>query len=241
MSHLRLLSAVVLLALGLAGGPPAAADWIVTTDGERIETRGPWEVKGRLVVLTLANGELASMRLSNVDLEASRRATQEAARAMQAAPAEAEDAKSAGADAPRPSKIVLTDDDFTTVRRPVVDAEEEDAEGDETQSVAPLVVIASEDAQDPETGGMVVSGILANRSNDALANVALTVRLLDVEGEMLEEMDAELSSPSLSPGARASFRARFPDVLAFAEVEFEPRSVALLTASEPSQEEPQGR
>ncbi len=41
---------------------PAAADWIVTTDGERIETRGPWEVKGRLVVMTLADGELASMR-----------------------------------------------------------------------------------------------------------------------------------------------------------------------------------
>ena len=126
MSHLRLLMAAVLLALGLAGGPPAAADWIVTTDGERIETRGPWEVRGRLVVLTRTNGELASMRLSNVDLEASRRATEEAARAAAAPSSETEPTTT---EAPRRSKIVLTDDDFTTLRRPLGEAEEEGDNG----------------------------------------------------------------------------------------------------------------
>lgn len=202
----------------------AAADWIVTTDGERIETRGPWEVEGRLVVMTLANGELASMRLSNVDLDASRRATEEASRVVQSPLPDANDE----ATVQRSARIVLTDEDFTTVRRPLIDTEEEGPGEDATASTPLLVVTVSEDAQDPETGGTLISGILANRSRNTLANVELTVRLLDVEGEVLAETEAILSSPALSPGGRASFQARFPDVLAFAEVVFVPRAVELL-------------
>ncbi len=164
-----------------------------------------------------------------MDQEASRKATDEAAEAAEA-PAAAEETE-------RPvrkrSKIVLTDDDFTTLRRlpRVSEGEGEASDDGPAANASVLTVLTSEEAQDPETGGTIVSGILANRSRSALANVALTVRLYDVEGDVLDEAEAALSSPSLSPGGRASFRAQFPGVLAFARVEFEPRSVELVTES----------
>ncbi len=72
---------IVCLVLGLlAFAPAAAADWLVTADGDRVETVGPWEVKGRQVVFRDAAGKLASLRLTEVDLEASRAATAEASR-----------------------------------------------------------------------------------------------------------------------------------------------------------------
>lgn len=228
-STLRTALGIVLGIVCLAGF--AAADWIVTTDGERIETRGPWTVDGRLIKLTLTNGELASMRVSSVDLEASRRlseASTASAKEVETPP------EQKTAESPRRAKISLTDKDFTTIRRPRYTERSEDTEaegetGDEaSETASALAVIVSEDAQDPE-GGTVLSGILANRSSNAVANVTLTVRLFDVEDQLLAETVAELSSPSLSPNGRASFRARFPGVLAFARVEYEPRSVELLT------------
>ena len=67
----------------------ASADWLVTRNGERIETQGAWQVKGRMVVFTSAAGTLSSMRTAEVDLDASTEATQQAAAAA-AAPIAAE-------------------------------------------------------------------------------------------------------------------------------------------------------
>ena len=53
----------------------AAADWLITADGRAIETRGPWKVEGRVVVFTDTTGALSSVRLDDVDLEASETAT----------------------------------------------------------------------------------------------------------------------------------------------------------------------
>ncbi|HEX2162430.1 MAG TPA: hypothetical protein VHM02_00635, partial [Thermoanaerobaculia bacterium] len=66
---------------------PAAADWLVMRDGTRVETRGAWQQKGRLVVFTSTEGRLSSLRTDAVDLAASRRATEQAAAAA-ARPAE---------------------------------------------------------------------------------------------------------------------------------------------------------
>ncbi len=54
---------------------PASADWLMTTDGTAIETRGPWKVQGRTVVFTDTRGTLAAIRLNTVDLEASEAVT----------------------------------------------------------------------------------------------------------------------------------------------------------------------
>lgn len=70
---------VCCLAMGLVASA-LGADWLVTREGERIETQGPWEVKKGTVVFTLPSGTLSSLRLSAVDLEASEALTAEAAR-----------------------------------------------------------------------------------------------------------------------------------------------------------------
>lgn len=68
----------------------ATADVLITRDGLQIETQGAWEVKSRVVVFTNIDGALSSMRLSEIDLEASAKATHDAAEAAKAAEEEAE-------------------------------------------------------------------------------------------------------------------------------------------------------
>ena len=96
-------------ALAVALGVAAAADELVTRDGQVVRTQGPWEVRGKLVVFELADGTLASMRLSEVDLEASeeraRQAELRAQRAREAARRPEPEPE------PRQAVMVLTDRD----------------------------------------------------------------------------------------------------------------------------------
>ena len=73
----RRIAPIIALALILTLALPAvtAADWLVTRDGERIETVGPWRAEGDRVVFTLPGGTLASLPSSEVDIEASDAAT----------------------------------------------------------------------------------------------------------------------------------------------------------------------
>jgi len=63
-------AAVVLMTV-----PLTPADVLVTKEGDRIDTDGPWEVKKNQVVFTTSEGVLSSVRLSEIDLEASELAT----------------------------------------------------------------------------------------------------------------------------------------------------------------------
>jgi len=58
----------------LAGA--AQGDWLVTHDGHRIETEGPWRVEGKRVLFHSVGGTLQSIELSEVDLELSRQLTE---------------------------------------------------------------------------------------------------------------------------------------------------------------------
>lgn len=53
----------------------ARADWLILSTGERVETRGHWTVKGKQLVYTSLDKSLRSIRLSEVDLAASTRAS----------------------------------------------------------------------------------------------------------------------------------------------------------------------
>ena len=53
----------------------ARADWVILSTGERVETRGHWTVKGKQLVYTSLDKSLRSIRLSEVDLAASTRAS----------------------------------------------------------------------------------------------------------------------------------------------------------------------
>lgn len=66
------------LAFGLAllVSGPLAGEWLVLKTGVRIETKGPWELKGRQVRFTTAKTrQLQMLPVDEVDLEASRTAT----------------------------------------------------------------------------------------------------------------------------------------------------------------------
>ncbi|MEM6456639.1 MAG: glutaredoxin family protein [Acidobacteriota bacterium] len=54
---------------------PIAADVLVLRDGTRVETEGPWEVDRRQVTFVDEHGRFSTLRLDDVDLEASRAAT----------------------------------------------------------------------------------------------------------------------------------------------------------------------
>jgi len=67
---------IPLLAVALAAAAPAAADWLVLKNGTRVETLGPWTEKGKQIVYTtVAEKRLVSIRVSDVDLDASRQAS----------------------------------------------------------------------------------------------------------------------------------------------------------------------
>ena len=57
------------LAVGFTAGA-AHADWLVTRDGARIETKGAWKVDGRRVVFTMPNGTLSALRTGIVSTAA---------------------------------------------------------------------------------------------------------------------------------------------------------------------------
>ncbi len=97
------------LAAWAAAVPAARADWLVTRAGDRIETDGGWEVRGRMVVFTRPDGVLSSLRLSEIDLDASAAATAEAAAAEVAPAGVTEDAPSRTAR--RPVRRVITTED----------------------------------------------------------------------------------------------------------------------------------
>ncbi len=67
----------VLVVVSLPG--VGSAEWLVTTDGARIETAGPWSKRAEFVVFRDTRGVLSSIRRSAIDLQASLRSSRPAA------------------------------------------------------------------------------------------------------------------------------------------------------------------
>ncbi len=238
---------LALAAALLAGSAaPAGAAWLVTRQGGRVETRGAWEVKGKLVVFHTAGGDLASLRLSEVDLEASRAATGEAEqRKAQVGTAKPKPAR-------RPSIVSLTDKDFRKPEPPAEaakPAEPNDPNGPnapaEPEAPAPagLAVTTWERGTAAGSDGYaVITGILHNTSGAMAADVRLGVAIYDETGRLIARGLATLDSAALPPGQQTGFRAEFPGFFGFADVRFDPSSVNLNSgpASEPAPATPEG-
>lgn len=216
----------VLTLLLLAAGAPAAADWLVTRDGSRLETRGPWQVKGKMVVFTAANGTLSSLRLSEVDLEASRVATETA----KAPPPEPEPPPKA-----KEPVLVLTDADIPRARKPPPQPEAEE----EAEEQAGTVHVASwSEISEPGSFDVQILGTLRNDTPDLATDLAVTVKLFGDGGALLGEQPARLQTQSLAPGATANFRALFPGLVSFSTVTFEVQGNSMrLQAPAPAGEE----
>lgn len=214
----------VLLLAGLVAGvvvtaPAARADWLVTKDGDRIETQGPWEQRGRLVVFTTAKGDLASMRATELDLDASQAAT-EAALVPVAPPAPEPVA------APK-SVLVITDADVDHVEEATAEGEEE---AEEEVSAQDVVVTSWQQSQPPEGNGIAIRGTVRNNGDTVATQVRLMVDVLDREGQSLGNQEAILTSSTLGPAESLSFRVLFPDVQVIDTARFTVTNSAFSTA-----------
>ena len=216
------LAALLALVAGTAG--PAAADWLVTKEGARVETQGPWTVKGKLVVFKTPDGKLASLRVADVDLDASRNATEEAVAAQ--AQAEAEPEKPAEPERKK-SVRVITDKDVRQVGPAAAPGSPEAAAG---PTSGPGVVIDTwKQDRDSEDGHVVINGSLQNASSATAVDLQLRVMLYDESGTLMATSQAAIGSQALPPGEKSIFRADFPGYFSFATLKFEPQGRRLTT------------
>lgn len=239
----------LLVACGLLAAPGTArAEVLVLRDGGRVQTRGTWEQRGKLVVFRLADGTLASLRQEAVDFEASARANTPKG---QVAPAPG------GSSTAAPVRV-LSEADFakSTAAQPAADpeagaesavmetapareaTEEAGADSAKPPDLAPRVGaptgVADLKVLDwrrqetrpviSEDGGVVnsltISGTLANVGADQLMEVHLTVQLFAADGALLQATAAALANPALAPGARTTFSASFPGLVNFVGLRF---------------------
>jgi hypothetical protein len=236
MKPQRFVILLVLAALAGAAGP-ARADWLVTREGARIETRGAWNVKGKLVVFHTAAGKLSSLRVAEVDLDASRRVTEEAVAAEAQADAEPEKP----AERRKPVRVITDKDVRQASPAPAP------APGDQPEAAAPgttsgpvLLVEAWNQARDPEKDHVLINGMLQNTSGSTATDVKLKVLLFDETGTLIATSQAAIDKGALPPGERAAFKAEFPGYFSFATIQFEPKSRSLSTrpADQPIPEAP---
>ena len=190
---------------------PGAADWLVTRGGTRVETRGAWQVIGKLVVFHTADGALSSLRLAEVDLDASGRATAEAVRARRAA-----ETTAAQAPAKKAPVLVLTDDKVRHI-------EDKAATPAAASPAGPSLTVANwERAPEVDGKGVVITGTLQNTSRLDATEITLSVQLLDGSGQVTATGQATLTSTVLGSGQRSGFRVAFPDATPYSEVKFDP-------------------
>lgn len=215
--------ALAALLAGVAG--PAAADWLVTKEGAKVETQGAWTVKGKLVVFKTADGKLASLRVADVDLDASRNATEEAVAAQ--AQAEAEPEKPAEPER-RKSVRTITDKDVRQAGAPAApDSPEGSAPG--PTSGPGVVVDTWKQDRDSQDGHVVITGSLQNASGATAVDLQLRVMLYDESGSPMATSQAAIASQALPPGEKVMFRADFPGYFSFATLKFEPQGRRLAT------------
>lgn len=210
----------VLLLAALLGAAPAAADWLVTREGGRIETKGPWKVEGRQVLFTQPNGTLSSIRADLVDLDLS---AAESQREREAAARVPEPAK-------RPEPILrLTEKDLP----PVPEAQEGAAEPPRAKSDQPvssgLEVTQWERAETQSGEGTEIFGSVKNVGNANVTSPTLIVTLYDADGRLIATAEGRVNAAAVPPGQTASFRAVFPGVDDFAAARFDAQGTPFAT------------
>jgi len=225
-SRIAFLLTCSLAALAAAGA--ARADWIVTRQGQRIETSGAWQEKGKLLVFHLADGKLSSLRLADVDLEASRTATQKAKEAPVAAPAQ-EPVKPR-----RPSVAKLTDKDFQHPAAAAAPEKAEDKAGAPDKKPSGVAVASWERGKAEDDGHVLITGAVRNPTSTQATSVTVVIRLFDETGKQIAQGEAVLTSTVIPAGGSAGFRADFAGLFSFAAAKLEAHSFNLSTKPSPA-------
>src|SRR6202051_2254387 len=212
--------AVGAAALALLVGPsPLHADWIVTRQGERFEIRGTWQLKGKLVVFTLPNGALSSMRAARIDIDASKQATAQAKQQAAAPP------PAARAEPRRKAGIVLTDKDF---KKPLPDGtapaaanaaaahNAHAAGGKPSGKNTPPPAVAAPSAvevvgwdrvltSESRADGVELTGTVRNTSQDYLTEVTVVADLFDDKGTLIGRFPAVVDNQQLPPTENSKY------------------------------------
>jgi len=210
VAHLCLSLLIVLLL-----APAAAADWLVTQEGARVETKGPWKVKGAIVVFTLPNGTLSSMRVREVDLDQSALVTAEANKPPEEAEAEGKDEA--------PQKPVVAELTNKNIRKAALPGASGEGEGEggggggagappRAVVTAPYEVLAWNIVERADVEGIEVRGTLRNGGEETLSNVSVVLRLVTSDNAFVAERRGEVQSPLLRAQAATNFSAVFPNL-----------------------------
>ena len=183
--------------IGLAGlllAGPVASDWLVTFDGQRIETRGPWRLRGRTVVFTSADGRYASLRVADVDFEASRELTAAGSPTPSMAPP------------PPQARITLTGADIPRYRAPTAAAGDQQAGGEPEAAPTSNLRVSSWDRVDSsDFDGFEIVGQVENTGQDLLTGIRLEVTTIGTDGQTTS-WQAFLDVDMLPPGKSSRFR-----------------------------------
>lgn len=199
-------AALALLLTAPLAAPPLLADWIVTRDGGRIETKGKWRVEGAKVVFDLPNGTLGVMRKSEVDLDAS------AAASAAPAPGKPTSAAMVQTAPKRKPVLTLTDKDIPRARpEPTADQPAPEEEADPSAPRPAAVEVVSWRQSTGEDGSIEILGQIKNVGSDVAANIALQIDLVDETGKNHTAVGF-LEKTSLVRDRDTSFRAIFPEV-----------------------------
>ena len=224
---------VSLLAGAILVAPPLHADWLVTADGTRIETRGPWKVRDGMVIFKLPDAGLSSLRLEQVNLEASAHLTKAAKAPPPPQPK------------PEPKKVepvlVLTDADVQRVY-PTDPSEDPttDADSQPEDTPAGRLDIANW-RHEIEQDGIVIRGRLVNAGGQILSRIRLTVALLDAADEVLGTAKGVLTTTILRAEQTSEFHAEFPGIFAFDDVEFTGESLAISAGPQDGGQNPENQ
>lgn len=229
-------AAICLCVAALGPASPARADWLVTRDGGRVETKGTWKVEGKRVVFTLKDGTLSSLRLTEVDLDASRQAT--IAMAEEAAAAAAKAGAVAEAPPAKKSTHTFTDKDFARAPAPAAPPKDEAKEGGDAKpapssTAGPVKVVDWKKTQNQETHALEITGSVRNTGPDLALAISVSIRLFNPRGEQFAAQSAALDTRSLHPGQNTAFKAVFPDVVDFASAKIDVMSTPMMEKPPP--------
>jgi hypothetical protein len=212
------LAGCALGALAAAAAPDRHSGWLITRQGDRIATAGAWRQQGKMVVFSRPDGSLASLRLSEVDLEASQAATREAATGG---------ARENPAPQSRPPVVRLTDGDFRHAAPAEAQAPAPKTGSPAARPASRLMVASWTRTKSPDDGHLVIRGTVRNSSADQAISAEVTAHLLDAHGVSVGSVEALLTSTVVPAGGTIGFVADFPGVFTFTATKFETRSLNL--------------
>ena len=180
----------------------ALADDVVLRDGRIFRTVGPPVLKGRMVILKMADGQLLSIPAEEIDME--KTAAARAAPAPAPAPTATPNRPLTPAEAARLKKgkkatVVLTDDQVAGGELAGEDADKKEA-GEERVDVANASATKTKE-------GYAITGSVVNSGKVDVSGVGVTIEAIGPDNTTLTSGFGQLAKDNLSPGEKSAFTA----------------------------------